>query len=241
MRRVTIVGSLALLFACGGSRPTSPTPIDTTPAANRPPTIVSASVSPSMGVSQVTTFTARVEAVDPDGDTLTYAWLSSNHVIASQEHEFTFVPGAGVSAIAPFKVTVTDSKGASASADADFITAAFDWEFDGWAGEPGHGFDFRLSLAQQGNAITGKITDFRGYHVGFTDPADPGRIDVDGRFRIRFKLESLPDTIFTGELVPYQSSSSSPFVFFTRFIAVGRISGGRFDGQPFTFGYHDSY
>jgi Bacterial Ig domain len=241
MRRVLpIVGSFALSFACAGSPPTTPTPLDTTPAANQPPKILSATVSPGMGVSQVTRFTARVEAVDPDGDPLTYAWLSGNRTIASEEREFTFVPGPGVSAIAPFKVTVTDSRGASVSASVDFVTAALDWEFDAWAGQPGHGFDFRLSLAQQGNTITGRITDFHGFHVGFTDPADPGRIDADGRFRIRFKLESLPDTIFTGELMPYQPGSA-PFAFFTRFIGVGRISGGRFDGYPFTFGYHDSY
>jgi hypothetical protein len=35
--------------------------------------------------------------------------------------------------------------------------------------------------------------------------------------------------------------TTSPFAFFTRFIGVGRVAGGRFDGQSFTFGYHDSY
>ncbi len=35
--------------------------------------------------------------------------------------------------------------------------------------------------------------------------------------------------------------TTSPFAFFTRYIGVGRVAGGRFDGQSFTFGYHDSY
>ena len=192
-----------------------------------------------MGVSQLTRFDARVEAIDPDGDPLTFAWRSPNGIVTSEEREFTFVPGPGISAVAPFKVTVTDSKGASANTTVDFITAALDWEFDGWVGQPGHGFDFRLSLAQNGAVISGKIMDFHGDHRGFTDPADLGHIDADGHFRIRFKLESLPDTIFTGTLVPYQSGS--PFAFFTRFIAVGHVTGGRYDGQSFTFGYHDSY
>ena len=228
--------------ACGSQgRPTSPTTVENVPAANQPPRIVSAAVAPSLGVSQVTAFTARVEAFDPDGDPMSFSWRSSNRTVASEEQEFTFVPGAGVSAIAPLTLTVTDSKGASANATVDFITAALDWEFDGWVGQAGHGFDFRLSLSQEGRVITGRMYDFRGGHVGATDPAERGRIESDGHFRIRFKLESPSDTTFIGQLVPYQSSSSSPFAFFTRFIAVGRVSGGRFDGQSFTFGYHDSY
>jgi hypothetical protein len=59
---------LSFLLACqrgpAVSTPTTPTP--NAPASNQPPQIASATITPSLGVFGLTTFTAHVDARDPD-------------------------------------------------------------------------------------------------------------------------------------------------------------------------------
>jgi len=64
---------ISSFIACGGgSTPLAPTPIPTpTPSPNQPPQIVTATITPTSGIDQLTTFNVRVEVRDPDGDQVT--------------------------------------------------------------------------------------------------------------------------------------------------------------------------
>ena len=88
-----------------------------TPPANRPPVMTGVSVSPQgMGIEQTTNFTFIAQGVsDPDGDTLTYSWTSSDgDTISSNASTASHVYRR--SGGFDMRLTVTDPKGLSASA-----------------------------------------------------------------------------------------------------------------------------
>lgn len=239
MARLIFVGLLlAPLAACGGgpTHPSVPATPGTSQPADNPPQIVSAAVTPSIGFDEATQFTAHVEARDPDGDSLSVAWTNPLGIVVSEQRDFSFVRRGQSPAIgSPLSVAVTDGKGGRATARVDFVAVAFTGSFDGAIGEKG---GFSLVLTQNGNVVTGTI--FEHSHVGVMDPAEPGHVNPDGSFRLRFKLESLPDLTFVGTLVRCGSSGEGCLPRFPNrsYIAVGQLRGGRFDGESFTFGIH---
>ncbi len=105
---------LLALSACGGN-PTASTTTTTAPAgANRPPVVASLSVSHSgMGLQSATLFTFTSQGVsDPDGDALTYAWVSTDGAtIASATQSATHAYARSGSF--DMRLTVTDAKGLS--------------------------------------------------------------------------------------------------------------------------------
>src|SRR6059036_6051 len=102
--------SIWFLLGCHGGTstitPASPTPISPSPgpvAPNEAPRIVAAAIAPSLGVVGLTTFTAHVEARDPDGDPLSIAWSDGAGHVVSDAQDVTFKAGA---VLAPLTVRV---------------------------------------------------------------------------------------------------------------------------------------
>lgn len=236
--RASLAIAVSFMIACGGGSlaptPTSPTP--PAPSSNQSPQILSATASPSLGVQDLTTFTAHVEARDPDADPLSVSWSSPLLGTVGTNADLSFKSNVG----SPLTVTVTDSKGASASAKVHVVVADLNWYYDGYFGNDGHGFDFSMHLTRTGTIVTGTFTDYTDHrHQGIVDPAGPGQIDAEGRFRIRFKLGSVGDFTLVGQLVPHDQPF--PDQFFSNWRGTGFVTGGQFDGRSFTFGEHNSY
>jgi hypothetical protein len=116
-RGQVLLASVAILAVPGCGKDRSAPPMLPTPTANRPPTITAVSVSPQgMGIVSATIFTFGAQGVaDPDGDTLTYTWSSTDgSPIASttQATSHVYARAGGFD----MRVTVTDPKGLTASA-----------------------------------------------------------------------------------------------------------------------------
>jgi hypothetical protein len=236
--RASLAVVVSLMIACGGGSPaptpTSPTP--PAPSANQSPQILSATVSPSLGVQDLTTFTAHVEARDPDADPFSISWSSPVLGTVGTNADLSFKSSVG----SPLTVTVTDSKGASASAKVQVVVADLNRDYDGYFGKDGHGFDFSMHLTRTGTVVTGTFTDLTDHgHEGIVDPAGPGQIDAEGRFRIRFKLGSVGDFTVVGQLVPNDRPVPDPFL--SNWKGTGFVTGGQFAGRSFTFGEHNPF
>ena len=244
VRLASLCGVLAMLVACSGA-PAATTPAPTAPAPvaavqNHQPTIVDASITPTFGIGQLTTFRAHVTATDPDGDPLSTAWSSNSIPVGgTPDVEFTACSCRfqGSSIISPLTVTVSDTKGGRSTRSVGFIVAGLTGHFDGYYDEGGD--LFIMDLTQTGNAVTGTFVDVRRNRSGVTDPAEPGRVEADGRFRLRFKLDSEPDLVLTGQF----AINPDPFVgrFLSGYVGTGVAFGGSHAGQTFIFGEHNPY
>jgi hypothetical protein len=195
IRRELVFAILIAAAACGGSdstpnTPTSPTPPP--PPQNRAPVINSISVSPSFGIAQLTTFSYSASASDPDGDSITYSWDLAGNPASSPSGTITFTTGGQ----GTFRVTVTDSRGATAS---DSRPIAVGGMAGRWTGSiPGY-TNFVFDLSQTATIVTGTFTELF-FGTGRIDPAQPGRIDADGRVEMRFKLAVFSDFTFRGQM-----------------------------------------
>jgi hypothetical protein len=228
-----VAPTLFLLCGCGANTPSVPTTPTPTPSTNQAPQISSVTVSPALAVIGLATFTAHVDARDPDGDPLTYAWVAPGpKPVGANSADLSFTAGE---AGAPLRITVTDNKGAAASGQVEFVAADLDGLYDGYFGS-NQGLQFSMVLRRTGTTVTGTFHEARGDHNGVIDPAEPGTIDGAGNFRIRVKLGSLDDMIFIGRLISRRDPR-----FLSNFVGTGHVQGGGFDGQSFTFGFHDPY
>lgn len=84
------------------------------PPANRPPTVRAACDPCTVEVGRVSTVSA--DAQDPDGDPLTYRWSANTGSFTSPANRQTPWTAPNVPGTVPVTVTVTDSRGASATA-----------------------------------------------------------------------------------------------------------------------------
>ena len=210
--------------ACGGGSGSSSTPsTPTTPTqANRSPVINSVNVTPSFGISELTSFNYIASANDADGDNLTYAWDLAGNAASGTSGSITF-KGSGTGT---FKVTVTDGKGGSAT-DSRTITVGSmtgNWSFF----VPGQG-TLLLSLTQNNTFVSGNFVVAPGGFgnvgagsTGRTDPAQPGSIDGNGRVVIRLKVGVFIDFTMTGNMDT------------TGQRVTGALNGSGFSGQAFT-------
>jgi len=200
MRRTLIACSITSMFvvaACGGgssSTPTSPstptTPSTPTSPANRAPVINSLNFAPTFGIAQLTQFSFNASASDPDGDGMTYAWDVAGNPFTGTNGTITFSSGGNGVA----RVTVTDSKGASATDTRTFVVGGMTGTWTGtWSS-----WVFTSRLTQNATAITGDYSDQLG--PGRLDPAVANTIDANGNVRLRYKQAFFSDFTFTGTM-----------------------------------------
>jgi hypothetical protein len=232
-----------LLAACGAgsSTTTAPTQPSAPPSTNQPPQIAEVTVTPSFVVAGVGTATAHVDARDPDGDRLTYTWITNqNQTTGPDAPDFSYqTPGTQ-----PASVRVTDAKGESVRATLPGITWA-DMDnrpyFDGYFDDQPNGLFFLLETRRTGASITeARLLFLRSGKEGFLDPAQAGTLDAAGNFTIRIKMKSDEDLQLIGKLIPGKDPRFFEPTSFG-FLGKGRIVGGQFDGRTFTFGNHQLF
>lgn len=214
-RFLSVFALLILAAACGGGSdptPTSPNPPPT--QQNRPPTITSLTVSPSFGVSELTTFTYAASATDPDNDLVNYAWEMFGTTRSGTAGTITLV-GSGLGQV---RVTVTDGKGGSVSDTRTITVGSMTGTWRGAAVDLGN---FTMTLTQNGPMVTGTYFD-DDFGAGRIDPAQPGSINASGRVEMRMKQAHFTDFTFRGEMD--QSGRR----------VVGQLYGSGFNGQAFT-------
>jgi hypothetical protein len=225
-------GALLLLAAgfsaCGGNNnnPASPTPSPTpspapppAPSPNRAPVINSMAANPGFGIATLTAFAMTAAATDPDGDPVTFEWefgdgTRATGVALSKTY---LTDGA-----ATVTVTASDGRGGSAT---DRRTVTVGSMSGTWTGTVNFGGNANeastMTLTQVGGVITGTL-QLIGLN-GRTDPAQLGRIDTNGAFEIRWKVDPFLDFTMRGQMDP----------------TGRRISGGTFGsgfaGEPFSF------
>jgi PKD domain. len=219
------VFALLALVGCGGgssSTPSTPTTPTTPTQTNRSPVINSLTITPSFGISQLTSFTYNASASDPDGDPITYSWDLAGNAASGPVGTITFGNG-GTGVI---RVTATDSKGATATDTRTIVVGSMtgNWSFF----VPGQG-TLLLGLSQTNTFVTGSFVVAPGGFgnvssgvSGRTDPAQPGSINGNGTVVIRLKVGQFTDFTMTGTM-----DSTGQRV-------TGSINGSGFSGQPFT-------
>lgn len=129
--RYTCVVTLAIsLAACGGSpsTPSSTSQNPPAPTANRPPTITSAQVTPTWGISTLTTHAFTAAANDPDGDAITYSWDYGNGTTSSSSSGSVIYDNANTLTYQA-ALTVRDSRGLTATSTVPVtsVTIAGNW------------------------------------------------------------------------------------------------------------------
>jgi len=186
---------LVALAACGGgskgsSTPTTPTAPTTPTTTNRPPVINSLNFAPAFGIAQLTTFNFNASASDPDGDPVSYSWDVAGNAFSGTSGSITFSNGGNGVA----RLTVSDSKGASATDSRSFVVGGATGRWTGtWST-----WVFTSNLTQSGGLISGDYADQLG--PGRLDPAVANTIDANGNVRLRYKQAIFSDFTFTGTM-----------------------------------------
>ena len=214
------LASLAIssfVIGCGGGgsgTPTTPSnPAPPTPA-NQNPAITSMTVTPSFGVSELTSFTYAASATDPNGDAVTYTWDLAGTPATGPNGTITFV-GNGIGTI---RLTATDGRGGTAS---DTRTVTLGSMTGIWRGSGVQLGQFTMTLTQTVARVNGSYVD-NVFGAGQIDPAQPGSINASGRVEMRIKQGRFTDFTFRGDMD--QSGRR----------VIGQIFGSGYNGQPFT-------
>jgi PKD domain len=214
------VTSMILAGACGGgsspSAPTTPTtPSTPTTPANRAPVINSLNFAPAFGIAGLTQYSFNASASDPDGDAVSYSWDVAGNPFTGTNGTITFSSGGNGTA----RLTVTDSKGATASDTRTFVVGTMGGSWLVTSG-PLVGASFNLTQSTTG-LVTGSFT-LPGIGSGNTDPAQPGRITSAAALTMRVKIGQFTDFNMNGTM----DASGR--------VVSGNLQGSGFTGQPFT-------
>jgi PKD repeat protein len=215
------------LAACGdGSSPTTPSTPGTAPnptpsltAANRAPVINSMTVTPTFGVSQLTSIAMTASGTDPDGDAVTFEWDFGDGTRGTGAAFSKVYGGSGVASI---RLTASDGRGGTAT---DTRTVTVGTMVGAWRGivtiNAGQTAVATMNLTQAGGTVVGTMV-LAGFD-GRTDPAQPGRIDASGQVELRMKVDPFSDFTMRGTMDA------------TGTRITGAVFGSGFNGQPFSF------
>ncbi|TAK11372.1 MAG: hypothetical protein EPO35_12370 [Acidobacteria bacterium] len=168
------------------------------------------SVTPSFGVSALTSFAFSGSASDPDGDAITYGW-SYGSASASGATATTTIAGDGTVAV---RLTVTDSKGATGTDTRNVTigTVAGTWRATldrcPSSGNPNAATGFMTYTMTQtssgvlaGTFVTG--SDWCSVTTGTTgntDNADSNTINASAQVRMRIKVGAFIDFVLNGTM-----------------------------------------
>lgn len=236
MRTRTPVGALILIaiaasaIGCEQAAPVAPAP--PAAAANQPPQITVGSVSPALGIEDVTTFTVRVEARDPDSDpvslTASGCSLGTSQPVVLDNGAATVSFRKTRGCVSSITLSATDGRGGSAQTTVTVQSTALRGPFRLVVGE---GFYerpyFYLMLEQNGAAVSGTVLDDR-QHPGVIDAHEPGTIDAAGLFRLRLKIQSEGDLVVVGQVTSGELNLFKDVV-----VASGTITEGLHAGRAF--------
>jgi hypothetical protein len=226
-----------MTVACGKdgktpNPPTTPTTPDTPnpPAVtNRAPVIDSMTVSPSFGVSGLTTISMNAAASDADADLLSYFWTFGGGT-ATGPSAAVKPTGDGPVVI---QVTVGDGRGATATDSRTItlgtMTGSWDFVVPGLCGVDPRERPAVFLLTQTGTVITGSLT-FPGNWCNANPgthseiPAvSPGSIDDQGNFTLpRVAIGAFQDVRFANGKMDNTGRR-----------VVGALFNSGFNGQPF--------
>src|SRR5262245_30071531 len=224
MRKLFLFVCLTLsviIAACGGggsspSTPTVPTtPTTPTTPSNRAPVINSMNFAPGFGIAGLTRFSFNASASDPDGDAISYAWDVAGNPFSGTNGEVTFINGFNGIA----RVTVTDSKGATATDTRSFVVGSMSGN---WLVNSGPLVGATFNLSQSASGLVSGGFSLPGIGSGNTDPAQPGRIYAGAQLTMRVKIGPFTDFNMTGTMDATGTRVS------------GSLQGSGFTGQPFT-------
>jgi len=170
-------------------------------------------ITPTFGIAQVTAFNFSSNASDPDGDGVSYSWNIGGNPFTTASGQMVFASGGtGLASL-----TVSDSKGASASDSRTFTVGTMAGTWNGLlAGVP-----IVMTLGQPaGGIITGTWVQSIG--SGNLDPATVNKIDAAGNVTMRLKVTQGRFNDFTITGTMDQTGA--------RIVAVANGSG--FNGSP---------
>jgi len=229
MKREIGVLAIVVVTGCGSnespsSNPPLTGPSQTSTQANRSPTISQLSVSPSFGISQLTSFAMQAAATDPDGDTVSYQWELGDGNTATGSSVAAKVYG-GAGGTLTVRMTVNDGKGGTSS---DTRTVTVGSLTGAWIATIQNFSRIQLELQQTGGTVAGRFVQLdSGPQTpagtsGTTDPAEPGKIDRDGRVEIRLKVGRFLDFYLRGTM-----DSTGRTI-------AGGLFGSGFNGNPVT-------
>ena len=158
-------------------------------------------------------------ATDADGDTLTYEWeLGDGTRATGPALSKTYLTGGA----ATITLTVTDGRGGSATDRRTITVGSMNGAWSGTVNVGGtNNRPSTLSLQQVGGVVTGTMV-LDGFN-GRTDPSQLGRIDSNGAFEIRWKVDPFLDFTMRGQMDP------------TGMRISGGTFGSGFNGEPFVF------
>jgi hypothetical protein len=119
----------------------------------------------------------------------------------------------------------TDSKGATARAEASAEHRGLAGTFRLTIGDDFYSQPYySITLAQSGTVVTGTLSDYP--RTGVTDLQTPGTVDENGRFRLRFRVQT--EFVLAGQLTASMRVSFGDIA-----IATGQVVSGRHAGRPF--------
>lgn len=199
-RLAVAVAAVSLCSGC--SRLVSPT-APSGSGSNVSPVLTSVSVTPSFGVSGLSTFTANAYATDANNDPLTYTWTFGSSSLAGASVSGTITGDGSV----PVKVTVTDGKGGSAtdtrSVTIGSLSGIWDVVVPSTCGADGYSATLTQSTAGRVSGsffFTRQWCNVPAGTTGFTDPAEPGTISATGAVTIRMKIGYFTDSLMRGTM-----------------------------------------
>ena len=240
---VAVVGLTALMMACSKPAPSAPTPQPGPgPGAPNQTPEITAAITPDTGIDDLTTFTARVEVKDADGDRVT---LTASGLCDTFPRDTPIELNAGVALITfkttwkcgpSLRLTATDTRGSSTSKDVSATHKGLGGNLklvlgQGFYDQP----TYWVNLTHTGTAVTGTIRD--SFNGGAIDPQEPGTVDEAGRFRLRFKFPSDPDDL----VIAGQLTAPRGGLLETNVIASGQVVGRRHGGRIFQLWHEASY